>query len=236
LLYNARMSSFHLVYQAITQGFILGFCTAALIGPVNFMAVRRGILKGFQQSLFVGAGAALVDASCAYLVFSGLIQFGYSGIWKIILWGIAIILILFIAYAVLTEISDNAEMTRNAVVKKQLQFLDNSLVMGFLLAASNPFTLVYWIGVVSTLELSGFIDFTGRAATSFFSAVFAGEMVWFLLLGIGVHHSRNLFSQKWLKRISYGAAVLLIGYGLFMAVKIFASLLKNGTAPAFFGF
>jgi L-lysine exporter family protein LysE/ArgO len=229
------MEPFPLVYQAITQGLIWGFCTAALIGPVNFLAVRRGILRGFQQTLFVGTGAALVDAACAYLVFTGLIQMGYYGVWKIVLWGIGVILILYIVYATLMEIGDNPEMTRSVAVKRQLQFFDQSLVLGFLLAASNPFTLIYWIGVVSTLNLSGFIDFTGRAATSFFSAVLVGEMVWFLLLGIGVHHSRNLFNQRWLRRISLASAVLLIGYGVFMAAKVIASLVSTGTAPVLFG-
>ena len=229
------MDPFSLVYQAITQGLLWGFCTAALIGPVNFLAVRRGILKGFQQTLFVGAGAALVDAACAYLVFTGLIQMGYYGVWKIILWGIGIILILYIVYATLMEVSDNPEMTRSATVKRQLQFFDHPFILGFLLASSNPFTLIYWIGVVSTLELSGFIDLTGRAATTFFSAVLVGEMVWFLLLGIGVHHSRNLFNQKWLKRFSRVAAILIIGYGFYMVAKIIASLIKTGTAPLLFG-
>lgn len=229
------MDPFPLVYQAITQGLLWGFCTAALIGPVNFMAVRRGILGGFQQTLSVGAGAAFVDAACAYLVFTGLIQFGYYGAWKIILWGIGIILILYIAYATLMEIGDNPEMTRSVKVKSQLLIFEQPAVVGFLLAASNPFTLIYWIGVVGTLNLSGSIDFSGRAATSFFSAVLVGEMVWFLILGIGVHYSRNLFNQKWLRRISWSAAVLIIGYGLFMAAKILSNLFKTGTSPVLFG-
>ncbi len=229
------MDPFPLVYQAITQGLIWGFCTAALIGPVNFMAVRRGILGGFQQTVFVGAGSALVDAICAYLVFTGLIQLGYYGAWKIVLWGVGIILILYIAYATLMEIGDNPEMTRSVKIKSQLQIFEHPTMVGFILAASNPFTLIYWIGVVGTLKLSGFVDFTGRAATSFFSAVLVGEMIWFLLLGIGVHHSRNLFNPKWLNRISYASAVLIIGYGLFMAAKIIGSLVSTGTSPVLFG-
>jgi len=229
------MDPFPLVYKAITQGLVWGFCTAALIGPVNFLAVRRGILRGFQSLLFVGAGAALVDAVCAYLVFTGLIQMGYYGIWKIVLWGVAIILILFIVYAMVMDISDNPEMSRSGRVKDQLRFFDHPFILGFLLAASNPFTLIYWIGVVSTLKLSASIDFTGRAATSFFSAVLVGEMVWFFLLGIGVHHSRNLFNPKWLDRISRAAAVLIIGYGVYMVAKIVSGLIMTGTAPVLFG-
>src|SRR5580658_8828674 len=130
--------TFLLVYKAITQGLIIGFCTAALIGPINFMAVRRGILGGFQQTFLVGAGAALVDATCAYAVFSGLLKVGFSGLWKIILWGICAVFLLYLAYAFLNEVRDSPEIMENTNVQKQTQFVDDPFVMGLLLAGSNP--------------------------------------------------------------------------------------------------
>ena len=36
--------TYKLIYVAITQGLILGFCTAPLLGPINALAVRRGIV------------------------------------------------------------------------------------------------------------------------------------------------------------------------------------------------
>ena len=221
---------FKLIYAAITQGLIIGFCTAALIGPVNLLAVRRGILSGFQELFLVGAGAALVDASFAYIVFAGLSKDGIVGAVKIIIWGISLVLLLYLAYSIFLEIRENPSTT--SAVKKQTQFIDNSFVMGFLIAATNPFTLIYWVGIVSTLQLSGHVDLAGGAATSFFSAVLVSELVWFSGLGIGVHYSRNLFNRNMLKLITRIFGFALLGYYLFMATKIVWNLFYTGGATA----
>lgn len=222
---------FKLIYAAITQGLIIGFCTSALIGPVNFLAIRRGIMGGFQQTFEVGAGAALVDASFAYIVFAGLSKNGIVGVGKIIIWGISVVFLLYLAYSMLTEIRDNPEMMNNPKVRKQIQWIDHSFVMGFLLAATNPFTLIYWVGMVGTLQLSGNMDLTGGAATSFFSAVLVSELIWFSCLGMGVHYSRNLFNRRALRVITWTCGLLLLFYYLFMAAKVVLNLIRTGGAP-----
>ena len=221
--------TYKLIYIAITQGLILGFCTAPLLGPINALAIRRGIMGGIQQTMGVGAGGAVVDAICAYVVFAGLMKVGLTGSWKIILWGLCVIFLLYLAYSTLVEIRDNPESTH--AVKKQVQFIDDSFVMGFLIAATNPFTLLYWIGMVGTLQLSGNIDLTGGAATSFFSAVLMSEMAWYICLGIAVHYSRNLFDRKALRTITWFCGLVLFGYFLFMAGKVTMNLVHTGGAP-----
>jgi L-lysine exporter family protein LysE/ArgO len=230
---NSEM--FKLIYQAITQGLIIGFCTAALIGPVNFLAIRRGIMGGFQKTFGVGAGAAFVDACCAWVVFAGLSKVGFTGALKFILWGLCAIFLLYLAYSMLTDIRDNPENMDNPKLLKQVQWLDHSFVMGFLLAATNPFTLIYWIGMVGTLRLSMQIppnlDIAGGAATSFFSAVLVSELIWFSCLGMGVHYSRNLFNRKALKIITWSCGLFLLFYYFFMATKVVMNLVHTGGAP-----
>jgi threonine/homoserine/homoserine lactone efflux protein len=227
---------FRLFYIALTQGLVLGFCAAAMISPVNFMAVRRGIMGGFQKAFLVGVGAALVDATCAYAVFAGLAKVGFTGAWKVILLGICIIFLLYLAYGTLSEIRDNPEAMGNSKLRKQTQWIDNSFVIGFLLDATNPFTLIRWIGMVGALQLyqyetEGGIEMTGVAATTFFSAVLVSELVWFFFLGIAVHYSRNLFNRQVLKIITWTCVLLLLFYYLFMAIQVILNLIHTGGAP-----
>jgi len=225
--------AFNLLYAALTQGLILGFATAAMIGPVNLMVVRKGILEGFQPAFLTGAGAALMDALCAYLVLTGILRVGFSGTWKILIWGIGVVLILYIGYSVLTEIRDNPELSQSAKVDRQTAFIEKPFVMGFLLVGSNPFALFWWVGLVSTLHLSAAVppDPTGRGATSFFSSVLMGELAWYALVSWGVHQTRNLFNRKWLTRISWVSGLGLLVYVLFMATKVVVHLIENGGMP-----
>ncbi len=119
----------------------------------------------------------------------------------------------------------------NPKVYKQMRFLDDSFVMGFLIAATNPFSLLRWIGLVGTLEVAGNIDLTGGAATSFFSAVLVSEMVWFFGLGLVVQYSRNLFDRRALGIIKWVCGLILLGYYLFMAGKVVVTLIHTGGAP-----
>ncbi len=223
--------TFALFYKAITQGLIMGFCTAALLGPVNALAVRRGIVGGFQQTVGVGAGAAIVDAIWAYVVFAGLIKVGIVGTGKIIVWCLCAVFLLYLAYSMLMEIRDNPEMMDNPKVSRQIRFLDDSFIIGFLIAATNPFSLLRWIGLVGTLDVSGSIELTGGAATSFFSAVLVSEMVWFFGLGLVVQYSRNLFDRKALNTIKWVCGLILLVYALFMASKVVITLIHTGGAP-----
>ena len=223
--------TFTLFYKAITQGLIMGFCTAALLGPVNALAVRRGIVSGFQQTIGVGAGAAVVDAIWAYVVFAGLIKVGIVGTGQIVVWCLCVVFLLYLAYSMLMEIRDNPEAMDNPKVYKQMRFLDDSFVMGFLIAATNPFSLLRWIGLVGTLEVAGNIELTGGAATSFFSAVLVSEMVWFFGLGLVVQYSRNLFDRRALGTIKWVCGLILLGYYLFMAGKVVVTLIHTGGAP-----
>src|SRR5579859_3263578 len=105
------------LYIAITQGLVLGLCTAPLLGPVNALAIRRGIVGGFQQTIGVGAGAALVDAIWAYIVFAGITKVGIVGMGKIIIWGLSAVLLLYLAYLALIEIRDNPDMVDHPRVR-----------------------------------------------------------------------------------------------------------------------
>lgn len=222
-----------LLYQALTQGLIIGFATAAMIGPVNVMVFRRGMLNGFASGWLVGVGASLADALTAYAVFSGLLRVGFHGIWKILLWGLGAVLILYMAYAVLTELRYGSALAQDVRVKEQTAFLDRSFVVGLLLVATNPFTLFYWMVMTSTLHLSASmpVDPTGRAATTFFSAIFMGEIAWYGLLTFSVDKTRNLFDRRWLSRISLVSGLCLLGYALFMVTKVVLHLAEQGGTP-----
>jgi threonine/homoserine/homoserine lactone efflux protein len=221
------------LYVILTKGLLIGIATAALFGPVNFMVVRRGILGGFQPAFSVGAGAALMDALCAYAVFSGMLRMGFSGTWKILLWGLGAVLILYIGYMVLQEIRENPEWSQNVKIKGQTAFVDYPFVIGLLLVGSNPFSLLYWITMVSTLGLSNVAPMnpTGQAATCFFSSVLVGETLWYAGVSLGLHKSRNLFNRKWLRRISLMSGVGLLIYALFMATKVVVKLIEQGGMP-----
>jgi threonine/homoserine/homoserine lactone efflux protein len=119
----------------------------------------------------------------------------------------------------------------NITVRKQIQWLDNSFVMGLLLVATNPFALIWWVGWVSTLKLSEDIPLTGGAATCFFSAVLVSELIWYSCLGLGVHHTRNLFNRKALTIISWICGLGMLVYFLLFAGKVVVNLIQHGGAP-----
>lgn len=58
--------------------FLMGFVAAAPIGPVNMMAIRRGVIGGWRHTLACGIGSVLGDLVLFSLALAGEVTFCYD--------------------------------------------------------------------------------------------------------------------------------------------------------------
>lgn len=199
--------------QAIAQGWALGFAASPTC-PSNGEEIRLGTQRGFQLALAVGMGAVTGDALALIAILLGLAPLvqAYPGL-SAALWGIGAIVLTYVGTNILRDArclvmdpNDEAAHPSSSVG------LGRGFWSGFAITTFNPFSLVWWIGLLGPWMESGSL----AGVAPFALAVLAGQLLWFTTLA-GLLH----IGHRWLsRRLQFGALTIsgfvVTGYGLYL--------------------
>ena len=205
--------------EASITFFIAIFIFAITPGPGTFALLARALMSGSWACLPMTLGIIVSDI--IYLVLStfGLatIAENYGGVFTAIRF-IGAAYLLYLGYKMWTadvETSFKVDDTRKDSKKKNWL---NGLIQGFLISASNPKVILFYIAFLPT-----FIDLTALETADIiqlsvltFFALLAGLM----LIAVGASSVRGyLKSQKAVKRLNRTAGGIMIGAGLFLVSR-----------------
>ena len=191
------------------KSMIVGLGIAVPVGPVGVLCVRRCLTGGPLLGLSSGLGAASADA-----VYGAIAAFGLAavGAWMVdhLDWfriGGGLFLLVMGATSLING-------PREARKSKETSSLLWAFASAFGLTLANPVTLIALAAIFAALGLAESI--TGNVTAGILIAgVFAGACLWWLGLALTVLALRRRVSLSWMKRIHYGAAALVIAFGLY---------------------
>ncbi len=204
----------NLIFDGIKVGLIL----CILLGPIFFALIQAGAEYGFRAGAMVGLGIWISD-----LLFIAGVYFGVSYIEQLVAWehfaitlGIAGSIILA-AFGLGTLLSKPALPSPGEVLPKVKNWLA-FWVKGFLINTINPFTVFFWIGIMTSVVMEGnlgeqqaFWYFSGILGTIIITDSLKVAFAKYLRSHLQFHH------LLWLRRIS-GAALIIFGIGLLVRV------------------
>jgi threonine/homoserine/homoserine lactone efflux protein len=196
------------------KGLIIGFAMAIPIGPIGIMCIRKTLAEGHSRGLMIGLGGATADSLYGIIAAFGL-TFVSDLISKEYLWlhlvGGGILLIL--------GIRTFRARRRDPILPFDNKGLLGSYVSAFILALTNPVTIVAFIAVFAAFGLGR--QLTMISACVLVLGVFAGSLLWFLTLGFVATFFRKKLNRGGLKLVNKIAGVLIVLSG----VAAFVSLL-----------
>jgi threonine/homoserine/homoserine lactone efflux protein len=202
----------------LLQGMGVGIALAAPIGPINVEIIRRGLGGGFVNGWLVGIGAVLADTILCALVVSGVAPLADRPLLRIPLFLLGAAVLLFLGIGGLRAVR------RGAAFEVAPASGRRSLATGFLMAASNPMGIVYWLSIGSALIASA-IEHGGRAAGPILiGGVFVGIVVWGTVLSGLTQAGRSFVSPRVMRGIGAFSAAMLVGFGLWFAWQGIAGL------------
>jgi threonine/homoserine/homoserine lactone efflux protein len=203
------------------NGLVWGIFLAFLVGPLLFAIVQTTLEKGIKYGVAVGSGIWLSD-----VLFILTTYYGVNSIYKLIEWknfelvvgvfgGIVLLAIgIFVVFSKTPAYSPK-------VARGNIRDLSSSFVLGFLINTINPFTVLFWIGVMTTTVEEKGLD---RIDTLFF----AGGIFCMIVLTDSLKISFAQKIKKWLteKHISAarkisGTAIAVFGIILIIRVTFF---------------
>lgn len=202
---------FRLVFYGATVGVLL----AAPIGPINIEIVRRGLRDGFLNGWLTGLGALSADTIYAMIIVLGLAQFAENESVRIVLFIAGAMMMFYIGYqSIRTSLHETAVDTSPAPRGR-------SYVTGFLMAALNPFGIVYWLTVGAGLTADAVTRFGDGAAPILVVGVTIGILSWVTVISVIAQVSRRFVTGKAMQWITGISGVLLLGYALWFLLSAY---------------
>ena len=191
---------------AAITGLCLGFSIAALIGPMGVLCIRRTLLHGQQSGLVTGFGAATVEA-----LYAGVAALGLGGLADVVATHRLGLLVL--SALILAGLGTHSLRARPGLgpVTGRRQSFWAVYASTVALALPSPMTVLPYAALCATWAATGP---SGPAlSTSLVAGVFAGSMLWWVLLSTGVDRLRGRLlphGLPWINRVS-GALIVAMG-------------------------
>lgn len=192
------------------KGMLIGFAIAAPVGPIGLLCIQRTLARGRWSGVLSGLGAASADAVYGCIAGFGLASLaGLLLAWQMELRLVGGLFLLYLGWR--TWLTPPA--AEQARVRPSRAGLLGDYLSTLALTLTNPVTILAFLGIFAGLGLAGRAgDFT--AAGALVLGVFAGSLLWWVLLAGGVGLLRGRLSPMGLRWINLASGLLIAGFGI----------------------
>ncbi|GAB5551694.1 MAG: LysE family transporter [Saprospiraceae bacterium] len=204
----------------LLQGIKIGLVLCFMIGPVFFTLLQTAIEEGFRASAVVGLGIWTSDMGYILLAYFGLTimqQYMDGNQLDIAIGILGSVLFLIFGLISLLVPPKNLLLPDDQLYQRSSSYL-SLYIKGFLLNAFNPFTIILWLGIGTTL-----IDeaLSPNRASLFFGAILGTVVLTDLLKIVLSKRIRKVMQPKHLIWLRKGVGIVLLGFGVFLAIRTF---------------
>ena len=193
------------------EGVVFGLILTIMLGPIFVALTQTGIDKGARAGITVGVGvwsSDLLVILFSYLFISqvdALVQDEVFKYWMGLVGGFILITFGIVIFLKKTKsIKEGGSFT----VKNYFGFW----MKGFLVNTVNPFTFIFWLGVISTKVIG--INMNDTQAFVFISAIMLTIIITDTIKVLGAKAIRGRLESDHLQRISRVAGAALVVFGI----------------------
>ena len=220
--------------DVLSAAFLIGLAAAAPIGPVNMLAIRRGMIGGWRHTLACGVGSVTGDLILFSLVLLGG-HFLFSDLsnptLRTVLATIGLIVLLplgtyFLVRAVKEPLRAYASARQHRKEGTVPAHLFVEVADGFALTIFNPLTILYWVGVSSNwLPIAHSVLGCSAPGWGILMAA-AGLSTWFTALIVFVRVIPHRIGPIFFRLVNAILGLMLLGFATFCAMVLSSRLLR----------
>jgi len=198
-------------------GVAVGAAYCAPVGPVTLEMVRRGLSVGFLAGFLVGLGSVIGDAFWAAVGILGSSFLTESIPLRTGIGALGVVILLFVAWQAFRESRKDPDYHLTDPPRKRTGF-----AVGVALSMANPFAVIFWLTVTASGAMASLgVDRDHHVARVwFFVGLVAGAVMYSLALSGIVAWSRRFVSRHVMRKINFGAALVLLGLAVFLAFRV----------------
>lgn len=214
--------------HVLSAAFLMGLAAAAPMGPVNMLAIRRGMIGGWRRTLACGIGSIASDLVLFSLVLLGghyLLSDLSNRTLRTALAAIGVIVLLplglyFLVRAVkepLRAYTGGRKRWDEGTVPAHLA---SDFVAGTALTIFNPATMLYWVGVTSNWLPFAQSILGSNAPGWGILMVAAGLMTWFTTLILVVRFMPHRIGPTFFRFVNAAFGLILLAFATFCAIVV----------------
>ena len=214
--------------RVLSAAFLMGLAAAAPMGPVNMLAIRRGLIGGWRHTLACGIGSVAGDLILFSLVLLGG-HYLFSDLsnpkLQTVLAAIGVIVLLplgiyFLVRAVKEPLRAYASARQHWDENTVPAHLVAEVAEGAALTIFNPLTIVYWVGVTSNWLPFAHSVLGYSAPTWGILMATAGLMTWFTALIVVVSFIPHRVGPIFFRLVNAILCLILLGFASFCAIVL----------------
>ena len=208
--------------EFLLNGIKFGLVLCILLGPIFFALIQAGVEEGIRAGTMVGLGIWISDLIFIFGVYLGLSyvrQIVALDNFTLYLGVGGSITLLFFGIGALVSRPPSFESALNSPTRSSSYF--SLWLKGFLINTINPFTVFFWMGLMSTLIIEDDLNHTQSMLffTGILGTIIATDFAK-VLLAKKIRKRLKPVHVLWLRRIS-GAALIAFGIALLVRVWVF---------------
>jgi len=219
--------------DVLSAAFLMGLAAAAPMGPVNMLAIRRGVIGGWRHTLACGVGSIAGDLILFSLVLLGgdyLLLDLTNPILRAVMAAMGVMVLFPLGiYFLFRAVKEPLRAYASA-----RQDWDEGTVRGHLIAevanaaamtVFNPLTIAYWVGVTANW-LPFAHSVLGYSAPGFgIVMATAGLMTWFTALTVIVRFMPHRIGPNFFRLVNATLSLILLAFATFCAIVLSRHLL-----------
>ncbi|WP_068774954.1 LysE family translocator [Paenibacillus sp. FJAT-26967] len=194
--------------------FFLGISLSAPIGSINAAQLERGARHGFTHAWLIGLGAMCADLIYMLLIYFGLAHFLTTPFLKTFLWFFGSFVLLYTGIETLQSLK-----VTNSNKDRIHPAHSSSFRTGFLMALMNPLNILFWLGIYGSILADSMQQFGMSNILLNSAGIFAGILLWDILMAGFASSIHRFGSPKLLPYISAVSGLSLIGFGLYFGYQ-----------------
>ena len=207
----------------------MGLVSAAPMGPVNMLAIRRGMIGGWRHTLACGIGSVAGDLILFSLVLLGgeyLFTDLSNPTLQTLLAAIGVIVLLplgvyFLFRAVKEPLRAYAGARKRWDEGTVPAHMTADVAAGIALTLLNPATMIYWVGVTSNWLPFAHSIFGSKAPELGILMAAAGLMTWFTTLTIVVRFMPHRLGPSFFRLVNATFGFILLAFATLCAIVVF---------------
>lgn len=214
--------------HTLSAAFFMGLAAAAPIGPVNMLAIRRGLIGGWRHTLACGVGSVTGELLLFSLVLLGghyLFSDLSNPTLHTVLAGIGLVVLLplgiyFLFRAIKEPLRAYASARKNWDDSTIPAHLATDVASCAALTLFNPLTMIYWVGVTANWLPLAHFTLGSQAPGWGILMVAAGLMTWFTLLVMLVRFLPHRIGPAFFRLVNALLGLILLGFAAYCAVVL----------------